>query len=156
MTGTTLTPSVQSFTRLELTGQSGGTTGKPANSTIVGNISTNSTRTLLDRYSLCWSLIESVSPGTRRIRGTLTEISKLLYLDHSPCSAIDHPVKEHNLCISQIWTSMKKDEMGRVFGLHESDDKCLQNYSQKNLKNWDHFGDLSIYERIIIKWILNK
>lgn len=65
----------------------GGRDGRPVASARVGNTSSNSTGALVERKTVA----VLVNPGMRSIRGTLTAVSKLLNLDHSPCSPSDHP-----------------------------------------------------------------
>jgi hypothetical protein len=38
---------------------------------------------------------------------------------------------------------------------HRAEDKFLQNFDWKKLRERDHFEDLGIVGRILLKWILN-
>lgn len=80
MRGTKLFPSKQRID-LSLTLHFG-TTSKFASSSIVGNISINSTGVDIDLGS---------TPGTLNIKGTFKATSKLLYFAHRPFSPNDQP-----------------------------------------------------------------
>jgi hypothetical protein len=43
------------------------------------------------------------------------------------------------------------DKMGRTCGTHGRDDKCIQYFGCKNLKEIDHSEDLGACERIILE-----
>jgi hypothetical protein len=68
-----------------------------------------------------------------------------------------HNEELHNLHFSNIIRVMKSRRMRWMgLGLHmRGDEKFIQNYLE-NLKGEDHLGDLSIYGRIILKWVLKK
>jgi hypothetical protein len=43
--------------------------------------------------------------------------------------------------------------MGGVCTKYGKDEKCIQNFGEKNLKVRDHLEDLGIDGRIILEWI---
>jgi hypothetical protein len=51
---------------------------------------------------------------------------------------------------------MKEDKIAETPCKCWRDDKCLQNFCQKNLKRRDHLGRLVVYGRVILNSILNK
>jgi len=46
--------------------------------------------------------------------------------------------------------------MDRAYSTHWRDEKCIQNFGQKNLKGRDYLQDLVIDGRIILEEILGK
>jgi hypothetical protein len=49
-----------------------------------------------------------------------------------------------------------KEKMGRSCSTNGRDEKCIQNFSQKKLKESDHLRELATDAKIILKWILTK
>jgi hypothetical protein len=54
------------------------------------------------------------------------------------------------------FSTIKEDEMGGVFNVHEIYEKCTINFYRKSLKKIDHLEDLSVDSKVILKWILKK
>jgi hypothetical protein len=49
---------------------------------------------------------------------------------------------------------MKKNEMGWAFGMYGGQEKGIQGYGRRDLRERDHLEDLVIVSRLIVKCIL--
>jgi hypothetical protein len=46
--------------------------------------------------------------------------------------------------------------MGRTCGTKEGEEECIQNFGWESQKERDHYEDLNVGGRIILKWILRE
>jgi hypothetical protein len=51
---------------------------------------------------------------------------------------------------------IKNNEMGRTCGIYGKQERCIQGFCGGDLRERDHFEDLDVDGRTILKWILKK
>jgi hypothetical protein len=51
---------------------------------------------------------------------------------------------------------MEEDEMGRTCGMYSGEEKYIQHFGRRNIKEKGHLKDKGTDGRIILKWILRK
>jgi hypothetical protein len=62
------------------------------------------------------------------------------------------------ICIPKYSSGDKieKNEMGVAYSTYWGEERCIQDFGGENLRERNHWGNLGVYGRIILRWIFGK